>query len=416
MTPSPAPPDAFPPRIAYLLADPGVKYLDSQKGASIHARSLVRALEQEDAEVDVYAMRKGKDKIKGYKVTQVARSGWTNWVQRRVAEGFLSRLGQGGVAPNWATALGLLAWQRDFYRGVRTGCDERRPHLIYARNSWLAWPYATLRKRYCAPLVLEVNAVCAIERQMRGEIAFARRTERIERETFRQAGLILPVTAELKEQVVSFGIDPSKIIVTPNAVDLELFHPRKSGPTDGSFTIGCVHSFKAYHGMEVLLEAAAILRDRIPKLRLRLIGGGEELDRARGEAAGLGLGGIVEFTGTVPHPEVPSLLRACDVGVAPYRGKQNLYGCPMKLYEYMALKLPIVAARWGDIPNIVEEGRNALLHEEGDAQSLAEKILEVYSHPDRAREMAEDAYEIAQAHSWRGVAQMILDWYRETRL
>jgi glycosyltransferase involved in cell wall biosynthesis len=77
----------------------------------------------------------------------------------------------------------------------------------------------------------------------------------------------------------------------------------------------------------------------------------------------------------------------------------------------MGMKIPIVASRWGDIPNIVTHGETALLHAEADAAALAEVIRDVWHDPAAARARAERAYALAQSHTWRATARKILDWH-----
>ena len=82
----------------------------------------------------------------------------------------------------------------------------------------------------------------------------------------------------------------------------------------------------------------------------------------------------------------------------------------MKLYEYMSLKIPIVASAWGDIPNIVRHGETALLHAPGDEADLARSIREVRDHPGAAWNRAERAWSEVKCHTWRGIARDILDF------
>lgn len=418
-TTTPNPPPAK--RVAYLLADAGIPYTNSKKGSSIHARSMVRAFEQEGCQVDVYVFRKGDRPIKGFKAQQVKTSALTRFWQRRLLEGGLWRrlwplARKGAAPPNWMVAVSWLLWHRDFVRHV--GKKARKgsaPDLIYARSAWLSFPYARLKKILGVPLFLEVNAVMSIEKAARGEMAFLGLTQRIEREMFLASDQILPVSAEIKEQIVQFGVEPQRVVVTPNAVDLELFSPAQNGegPREGEFIIGAVNSFRAYHGMGTLVRAAALLKEQIPGLRLLLIGGGEQFELIKELARQLGLASTTEFTGIVDHHRVPELLRRCRLCAAPYEGDHNQYNCPMKLYEYMGMKIPVVAADWGDIPNIVAHGQTALLHKEGDPAALAEAILEVWRQPEAARQRAEAAYLVAQRHTWRATARAILDWQND---
>ena len=115
--PSPCPTKT---RVAYLLADGGIAFTDSRKGSSIHARSMCRALVQEGCEIKVYVLRKGDRPHKEFDVEMVRQSRLTRWVRKHLIDSDKLRRwilpGRGESSPNWLTALGLLLWQRDFYR------------------------------------------------------------------------------------------------------------------------------------------------------------------------------------------------------------------------------------------------------------------------------------------------------------
>ncbi len=405
------------PKVAYLLADAGIGFRDSRKGCSIHARSMVRAFEQEGCEVDVYIMRSGRGPDHGFKVMRTEQSSLTRWWLRYISGSRrwtrrLPFLKSPGGGDNCLTALGWKLWQWDYFRYVCRKFSERPPDLIYARSAWFAWPYAKLKNKFGVPLLLEVNAIISKEKRNRGEGAFDSHARRIEKESFECSDRILPVSAELKDQILDFGISSRKIVVTPNAVDMDLFHPIQETAKSGRdlFVIGAANSMRAYHGMLTLLKATRLLRRDIPCLKLVLIGGGFEFEQIRRTATVLGVDDITEFTGVIDHSDVPERLRECDVCVAPYEGDENQYNCPMKLYEYMSLKIPIVASAWGDIPNIVRHGETALLHAPGDEADLARSIREVRDHPGAAWNRAERAWSEVKCHTWRGIARDILDF------
>lgn len=413
-----APSSAKSMRVAYLLADVGIPLWDSKKGSSIHARSMIRAFVQEGCHVDVYVMRTGKGKTGKFHVRTVRQSRLTRWWWRKWVDGrgWWRRLwpgaGSNTPTPNWMTAVGWLLWHRDFYRTVARRGRRRQPDLVYARNAWFAWPYVKLKRRLGVPLILEVNAVMSLEKVDRGENAFDGLARRIERRMFQDADRILPVSAQLRDRILAFDVPADRIEVTPNAVDPNLFCPVANGPEHpaGQFVVGAVNSMRGYHGMGTLLRAAQRLKDRIPGLRVLLIGGGPLLREVEEEARRLGLTDRVEFTGVLDHIQVPVRLRECDVCVSPNEGEVNQYNCPMKLFEYMSMNIPIVASRWGDIPNHVIDGETGLLHEPGDPESLANAIEAVWRDPEAARRRAEAARAIAEQHTWRATARRVLDF------
>jgi starch synthase len=122
--------------------------------------------------------------------------------------------------------------------------------------------------------------------------------------------------------------------------------------------------------------------------------------------AARGLSNIV-FTGPLPHPDMPAALAAADIGVAPFdisaHGPLTLgfYWSPLKIFEYMATGLPVVAPRVDRIPSLVEHAREGLLYEPGAPDGLAD-ALERLADPGVRRSLGEAARERAiREYSWR---------------
>src|SRR5207249_4595332 len=89
--------------------------------------------------------------------------------------------------------------------------------------------------------------------------------------------------------------------------------------------------------------------------RLLLVGSGPELRALRTQAETFGLAEAVHMTGAVPHHAVPDFLRSADLTVAPYAAEAADYFSPVKLFEYMAMARPIVAARIGQAAEVIED-------------------------------------------------------------
>ena len=103
--------------------------------------------------------------------------------------------------------------------------------------------------------------------------------------------------------------------------------------------------------------------------QLLLVGDGPEREQpggARAERAASPRGST--FTGAVAHDEVPAYLAAADVGAATYHPETGRYFSPLKLFEYQAAGLPVVAAEVGEIPHCVRPGETGLLYPPGDVE------------------------------------------------
>jgi glycosyltransferase involved in cell wall biosynthesis len=123
------------------------------------------------------------------------------------------------------------------------------------------------------------------------------------------------------------------------------------------------------------------------------------------------LGVEAEFTGAVPPDAVPGLLDAADAAAAPYPAGvegQDDYFSPLKVYEYMAAALPIIASAVGQIPSILEHGRTGILVLPGEPAAVAEALARLAQDPDlRQRLGAAARAEAVQRFSWDGVLTRI---------
>jgi glycosyltransferase involved in cell wall biosynthesis len=161
--------------------------------------------------------------------------------------------------------------------------------------------------------------------------------------------------------------------------------------------------FSATKGFEYLLEACKILQDKHFPFMLTLVGGGglcvggylgPRLAKMR---TALGLEARVQMPGLVSHNDLPGLLEAHDIFVAPCvvapNGERD--GIPNVVIEAMAFGLPVISTQVNAIPEIVRNGETGLAVPQRDAAALAEAVLYMSAHPDAARLMAANGRKLA---------------------
>jgi glycosyltransferase involved in cell wall biosynthesis len=177
--------------------------------------------------------------------------------------------------------------------------------------------------------------------------------------------------------------EPQKLIVMPNGVDAEQFSPgedrsrlreRLGIPSDAVVaafvaTLDRAHHFKR---VDVAIDALAELGD--PEAHLVVAGGGELLGDFRARARERGVGERVHFLGAVPHPELPDVLRACDLFLLTTEPPES-FG--IVLIEAMASGLPVVATDYPGVRAVVDEGENGLLAPRGDVRAVAARLREL---------------------------------------
>lgn len=195
----------------------------------------------------------------------------------------------------------------------------------------------------------------------------------------RQADIIMTPST----RIIPSHVPPSKIMRTEWGADTERFRPGASGPVPFTRSAGDVvavfaGAFRPWHGAIHLVDAIRRLRARgRHDIKAVLVGDGPELPRVRRAAEGLG--GIT-FVGAVPHEEVPAILAAADIGVAPFDVAAHpslaheFHWSPLKIFEYMASGLPVVVPRIERLADIVTHGNEGLLYDTANPDALAEAL------------------------------------------
>jgi glycosyltransferase involved in cell wall biosynthesis len=371
-------------RLAYVSADPGVPVYGS-KGASVHVQEVIRALLQRGAEVTLVTTRVGGEAPPDLAGVQVVE---------------LPKLPKGEPAQRERAALSGNAALAELLG--REGPFD----AVYERYS--LWSYAGMEtaRRWGVAGLLEVNAPLIDEQRLHRGLVHADEAYGVAERVFGAATALLPVSSAVGRYLESFSGVADKIHVTPNGVNPARFLPNRPDPA--AFTVGFVGTLKPWHGVEVLLAAFAGVRARVPGARLLIVGAGPEAARLEAEAVRLGLAGAVEFTGAVAPERVPALLARMDVAVAPYPELKDFYFSPLKVYEYMAAGVPVVASRVGQLAELID-GRNGLLLPPGDAGALADALVAISGDAARRRRLAEAGRAtILRAHTWERVAARIV--------
>jgi glycosyltransferase involved in cell wall biosynthesis len=200
-----------------------------------------------------------------------------------------------------------------------------------------------------------------------------------------------------------------KILELEWGADTDRFRPGIAGPIPFTRPAAIVAvfagAFRNWHGAVNLAAALGELQAHGRRdVGAVFIGDGPELSRVRQAAAGLD--GVV-FTGALPHGQMPACLAACDIGVAPFDIQAHralalgFYWSPLKIFEYMAAGLPVVAPAADRLPSLVGHEREGLLYTPGAPGSLA-SALERLTDPRLRTELGSAARTRAiRDYSWQ---------------
>jgi len=210
----------------------------------------------------------------------------------------------------------------------------------------------------------------------------------------------------------------SKILEIEWGADTDHFRPGVPEPAPFARPAGTLAvfagAFRAWHGAIHLVRAVAALRAQgVSDISAVMIGTGPEWAAVREAAAGTM--GIL-LTGTLPHEVMPAALAACDIGVAPFDVARHrslsldFYWSPLKIFEYMASGLPVVAPRIPRLARLVEDGSEGRLYDAADPDALAATLLALHRDPAvRARLGAAARARAVATYSWRAHCERLAD-------
>lgn len=394
-------------RVLYLSPDRGVP-VRGHKGASVHVRSVVKALVGHGIETIIVSARKGpKDGPKP--AARLLGSASPKDVKARVrrhAERF-------GGAPLEKAMLRLLD-NLYLYRTLRDLFQTWKPDAIYERYALTAITGSLLARRLGVPHILEVNAPLAEEEARYRGLRFGALARTAERWVWRRADRLIVVSEQLRAQARAVGVADERIRVLPNAIDPDCFGPdldatdlRRALGLAGCFTIGFSGTLKPWHGLHHLLSATALGGDALAQARLVVIGDGPCREELEAQARELGLWERITFVGSVPHERVGAYLAACDVLVAPYGPVDQFWFSPLKVAEYLAVGRPVLASRIGQLGEALADCGAVTLLPPGDEEALAAELARLAADPDARARMRRAARE-APAWTWHRLVDQIL--------
>jgi len=204
--------------------------------------------------------------------------------------------------------------------------------------------------------------------------------------------------------------------VVPNGIDLDSFVPLKDPASvreslavpAAARLIGTVGRLVQFKGHQYLLEAFARLRQSHPGIRLVIVGAGPEREMLDRQAQGLGVAGVVHFTGH--RMDVPDLLATMEVFVLPSVAED--FG--RVLLEAMAVQRPVVATAAGGVPEVVEENVTGLLVTPADPAALSDAVSMLLADSARAEAMGRAGRQRVEKHfNLRRHAELVEAVYAE---
>jgi PEP-CTERM/exosortase A-associated glycosyltransferase len=299
---------------------------------------------------------------------------------------------------------------------IDTLANRFRPDILHAHSPVLdVLPALWIGRSRKIPVVYEVRALwedAAVDHGVTREGSVRYRASRaLETFALRRADHITTICEGLRGEIAGRGIPESRITVIPNAVDPGAF--QVGGAPDSALAsslgltnktvVGFAGSFYGYEGLDLLIDALALLAPSSPDLRVLLVGGGMQEAPLREQANRRGVADRVVFTGRVPHADVQRYYDLIDVLAYPRRSMRlTEIVTPLKPLEAMAQGRMLVASDVGGHRELIRASETGVLFRAGSAAALADAIKEVLNRRDTWPQFHERARRFVETErTWR---------------
>lgn len=376
-------------RIAMLCTDLGIRVPDESKGASIHLVSVARAFRRAGHDVlliGVAGHGQPPHELECHLLPHPGRSQGLERERRKLA--FVERVVAEAAAP----------------------LESFEPDVLYERLSL----FGTAGRRLALALgvghAVEVNALLAREEAVWRGLHLAALARRLERFVLETADVTFAVSEELRAQILEIA-PATRVSVVENGVETSRFATledahtarRRLGLPPAARIVVFVGALRPWHGVDVALSALT----RLPEdIHFAVVGDGPARPSLEACATAAGVSSRVHWLGQLPHSEIPTALAAADVAVAPYPPLEHFAFSPLKLFEYQAAGIPVVASDIGQIRALLGGGRYGLLVAPGDADALARGVLEAFL-PSAQAGAALARKHALRAHGWDSRVELI---------
>jgi glycosyltransferase involved in cell wall biosynthesis len=328
------------------------------------------------------------------------------------------------------------------YNVLSNLCNQIKPSYIYQRLSVCSYTGAKLAEKLKIPLIVEYNgSEVWIARNWGRPLIFEKIAKKAEDVMLMRASVVVTISEVLKDELLTRGIDPDKIVYYPNCIDPEIFNSdrfskveiinlkSKYGLIADTKLVTFLGTFGQWHGVEILAKSIVYLasnhRTWLDRNRVKffLVGDGLKMPLVReiikeGDAQNYCI-----LTGLVEQTKAPLYLAASDVLVSPHVKNPDgtrFFGSPTKLFEYLSMGRPIIASDLEQIGEVLVNSihyetssgetdqkaedveRVAYLVEPGDVYQLSCSIIDLIERPNLQRILSKNSRKLAlDKYTWR---------------
>ena len=366
----------------------------SKDGQYVHVESIINEFKKQGHDVVIVAPGVAENSDFG------SDGGWVSNLREKL--------------PGWVSEF--LEFSYAFYAFFKlcVAIIKYKPDVIYERYNLFLPAGIWAKKLFGLPFQLEVNSPLYDERLKYGGLSLSGLAKWTEYYTWRNADRVLPVTHVLAKYIRDANVPDDKIKVIPNGVDVSVFTPQNHTNREDRFkdkiVVGFVGFCREWHQLDKVIHLLSGMSQK--NIHFLVVGDGPVIAELNSTAKKLAFENSFSTTGLVPREEMPYWLDQIDIALQP---AVTPWASPLKLIEYMAKGLAIVATDSENIRELLEDGHNALLFSEDSIEEMIKCIQVLITNTELRTKIRDGAAKSVSENqlTWQKNAQLITEWFAD---
>lgn len=287
------------------------------------------------------------------------------------------------------------------------------PAAITLHDYWLLCPKSILitnKKLLCEKKTVECEQCEDFSFIDDAQLDTLKNRNKIFMEHLNKLSIVISPSEYLLNRYIECGLNQQKSVVINNGIDLSRFKNIKK-LTSNKLRFAFIGQVLEHKGITVLLESISLLnKTERDSISLSIIGAknGSFVRFLSGLIKELGIANVVKFTGKIPNAKIAQIHKKIDVLIVPSLWPEN---SPVTIMEALASGTPVLASRFGGIPELIEHGRHGFLHAHDNPQELAGNIRRFISQPDLCKNMRQACLKKAKFYPLEKQVKIIAGYY-----
>jgi len=245
--------------------------------------------------------------------------------------------------------------------------------------------------------------------------------KKFEKDYLPQSDLVITIEEPLRTiYIKNIGIDPSKIICVPNTPLKSIFNKNNIKleivkKYQKHFVIFYAGGIDILRGINIIMESLILLKSSIPNIKFVFAGNIFKGYNPLQHAEELGVSDLIEYTGFLPIEEIPTYIFSSDicVFVPPVNREEINKTIATKIYQYLAMKKPIIVSQAKLMHDFVISNKIGLVLNEYSKENFAEKVMVLYNSPNLRKKISKNAELISENYYWEKTSEMLINMYND---